>query len=246
MNCFIFRKLIIAIGFISFVLVAHSQNSSLEDSKNSNKNFSLLNVAESIDPGLFRDLLSQSLDELIRYESAVLSELRKGSERLNKSCLRSVPPKSNPENALLSRHFLAIEQAAAVIASRQDSLSRSSSTFELAAKSLEAQHCTGLTSNLIFGFLKSTSCKQAQTLQITVNAYRSGLEQYYQLQSERYRTYLGLAEIERQGCVRAGFTGRLLQSNEVHMRESEAQSQRLLTQWDRELARILAPGGTSQ
>lgn len=246
MFCYFLKKLIVAVGFFVFAWAAHGQNRILENSNNSGKDSFGLNVAESTDLGLFRDLLSQSLEGLIQYESAVLSELRKGSERLNKSCLRSVPPKSTPENALLSRHFLAIELSAAVIASRQDTLSRSSSTFEFAAERLEAQHCTGLTSNLIFGFLKSTSCKQAQTLQITIKAYRSGLEQYYQLQSERYRAYLGLAEIERQGCVRAGFTGRLLQSNEVHMRESEAQSQRMLTQWDRELARILAPGGTSQ
>lgn len=246
MICSFVRNLITAIALLGFAWAAQGQNSILENSKNSNKESFGLPVAESTDPGLFRDSLSQSLDELIRYESAVLSELRKGSERLNRSCLRSVPPKSTAENALLSRHFLAIEQAAVVIASRQDTLSRASSTYELAAKRQEAQYCSGLTSNLAFGFLKSPSCKQAQTLQSTVKAYRSGLEQYYQLQSERYRTYLELAQIEQQACVRVGFTGRLLQANEVHMRESEAQSQRLLVQWDRELTRMLGIGGTPQ
>ncbi|WP_194943062.1 hypothetical protein [Limnohabitans sp. 2KL-27] len=238
------RNLITAIALAGLAWAAQGQNNVLEDPKKEKIDSFGVFSADSSDPALFRDLLSQSLGELIRYESAVLSELRKGFERLNKSCLRSTPPKSPPDNALLSRNILAFEQAAAVVASRQDTLSRTATAFELAAKRQEVQHCSGLSSNLTFGFLKSPSCKQAQNLQSLVKTYRSGLEQYYQLQSERYRTYLELAQIEQQSCVRAGFTGRLLQANEVHMRESEAQSQRLLVQWDRDLARLLQAGGT--
>lgn len=238
------RNLITAITFAGLAWAAQGQNNVLEDSKKSNKESFEAVDAELSDPALFRDLLTQSVGGLIRYETAVVSELRKGYERLNKNCTRAAPPKSTPDNAVLSRHILAFEQASAVIASRQDTLSRSATVFELTAKRLEGQQCSGLSSNLTLGFLKSASCKRAQTIQSVVKTYRNGLEQYYQLQSERYRTYLELAQIEQQGCVRAGFTGRLLQANEVHMRESEVQSQRLLVQWDRDLARILESGGT--
>lgn len=238
------RNLITAIALTGIAWAAQGQNSALEDSKKSKKELFNAVLSEPADLVVFRDLLSQSLGELIQYESAVLSELRKGSERLSKTCLRSAPPKSSVDNALLSRNILAFEQGAAVIASRQDNLSRSASAFEITSKRLEAQHCTGLSSNLNFDFLKSPSCKQSQNLQHIVKIYRSGFEHYYQLQSERYRTYLELAQIEQQGCVRAGFTARLLQANDIHMRESEEQSQRMLVQWDRDLARLLQAGGT--
>lgn len=246
MNCSFVRNLIALMALSGFAWVAQGQISIPEDSKNSTKRSFELLTAGSTDPVVFRDLLAQSLEELIRYEAVVLSELRKGTVRLSKGCLRSEPPKSTTDGALLSRHFLAIEQAAALIASREDALSQSSTKFELSAKRLETQHCTGLTSNLNFSFLQSQSCKQAQTLKSIVKEYRSGLEQYYKIQSERYQTYLELAQIEQQGCVRSGFTGRLLQANEVHMRESEAQSQRMLIQWDRELGSMLGSGGTAQ
>lgn len=235
------RNLIIAIAFAGVAWTAQGQNNTLEDSKKQKiESFDAFST-DSTDPVLFRDLLSQSLGELIRYETAVLTELRKGFDRLNKSCPRSSPPNSTLDNALLSRHILAFEQAAAVIASRQDTLSRTALAFELAAGRLVAEQCTGLYST--FGFLKSPNCKRAQNLQSVVKTYRSGLEKYYQLQSERYQSYLELAQIEQQGCVRAGFTGRLLQANDAHMRDSEAQSQRTLIQWDRDLTRMLRSDG---
>ena len=101
----------------------------------------------------------------------------------------------------------------------------------------------GLPSNFLFDALKSPNCKQAQNLQNAVKTYKTGLDQYYQLQSDRYRLYLELAQIEKQGCIRSGFTSRLLLTNDVHMRESEALSQSLLTRWDRELTRWLGSGG---
>jgi hypothetical protein len=96
---------------------------------------------------------------------------------------------------------------------------------------------------LLFDFLKSPNCKQAQNLQSIVKIYRTGLSQYYQLQADRYRTYLDLAAIEQQGCVRSGFTSRLLLTNDGHMRESEEQSQTMVNRWDGELTRWLGSGG---
>ena len=96
------------------------------------------------------------------------------------------------------------------------------------------------------GLLRSNDCKQAQALQSTVRTYQTELERYYGLQVERYRAYFELVQMERQSCVRPGFSTRLLKANEVHMRESEQQSQRLLNQWNQDLARLLGLPGVGR
>lgn len=246
MNLRTVRNLITAFALIGFAWTAQGQKSAPENSLKATKEALLVTGNEPSDPVIFRDMLSQSLGELIRYESAVLLELRKGYDRLSKSCSRATPAKPPVDEALLSRNILAFEQASVVIASRQETLLRSASAYELSAKRLEGQSCLGLPSNLLFDALKSPSCKQAQNLQSAVKTYKTGLDQYYQLQSDRYRLYLELAQIEKQGCIRSGFTSRLMLTNDVHMRESEELSQRLLTRWDRELNRWLGSGGVAQ
>ncbi|WP_300559186.1 hypothetical protein [Limnohabitans sp. Rim8] len=237
------RNLITAIALVGFAWAAQSQINVTENSKKTTKEPLSITGNELSDPVFFRDMLSQSLGELTRNESAVLLELRKGYERLSKSCSRATPSKPPIEDAALSRNILAFEQARAVISARQDALVRSGSAYELAANRLEAQYCLGLPSNLLFDALKSPNCKQAQNLQSIVKIYRTGLSQYYQLQSDRYRTYLDLATIEQQGCVRSGFTSRLLLTNDGYMKESEEQSQRMVNRWDSELNRWLRSAG---
>jgi hypothetical protein len=238
------RNLVTAIALVGFAWAAQGQKNAPENSKKTTKEILLVTGTESSDPVVFRDTLSQSLGELIRNESAVLMELRKGYERLSKSCSRTTPSKPPQEDASLSRNILAFEQASALIASRQDALLRRGSAYELSANRLEAQYCLGLPSNLLFDSFKSANCKQAQNLQSIVKIYRTGLSQYYQLQADRYRTYLDLAAIEQQACVRSGFTSRLLLTNDGHMRESEEQSQTMVNRWDSELTRWLGSGGT--
>lgn len=245
MNLKTVRNLITAFALIGFAWAAQGQKSAPENSIKITKEALLVPGNEPSDPVIFRDMLSQSLGELIRYESAVLLELRKGYDRLSKSCARATPPKPSADEALLSRNILAFEQASVAITSRQDALARSASAYELSAKRLEGQYCLGLSSNLLFDILRSPNCKQAQNLQSAVKTYRTGLEQYYQLQSDRYRIYLELAQIEKQGCIRSGFTSRLLLTNDVHMRESEELSQRLLNRWNSELTRSLGTGGVA-
>ena len=238
------RNLVTAIALVGFAWAAQGQKNVPENSNKTTKEILLVTGTEFSDPVVFRDMLSQSLGELARNESAVLMELRKGYERLSKSCSRATPSKSSLEDASLSRNILALEQASAVIAARQDALLRSGTAFELSAKRLEGQSCSGLPSNLLFDSLRSTNCKQAQNLQSIVKIYRTGLSQYYQLQEDRYRTYLDLAVIERRGCVRNGFTSRLLLTNDGFMRESEEQSQIMVNRWNGELTRWLGAGST--
>jgi hypothetical protein len=238
------RNFVTAIALVGFAWAAQGQKNVPEISNKTIKETLLVAGTEPTDPVVFRDKLSQSLGELTRNESAVLLELRKGYERLSKSCSRATPSKPPTENAALSRNILAFEQASAVISARQDALLRSGSAYELSAKRLEGQFCLGLPSNLLFDTFRSPNCTQAQNFQSIVKIYRSGLSQYYQLQADRYRIYLDLAAIEQQGCVRSGFTSRLLLTNDSHMRESEEQSQILINRWDGELTRWLGSGGT--
>lgn len=236
-----FRDLIIAIASLGLTWLAHGQtgqnnNKELVFAKNSAES------AEYSDPGRFRVALSEALAELNSYEFAVVVELRRGADRLGKGCTSTSAPKSDAENALVSRNTLAFEQAASVVQGRRDRLQQSGPAYEQAANRQVAQYCTGLD----VGLFKSNACKQAQDLLSAVKIYRSETDRYYKLQSERYRTYLDLVQIERQGCVRSGFSTRLLQANEAHMRDSEAQSERLQDRWNREFNRYLVGTGTQK
>lgn len=235
------RDLTFAIAFLGIPWLAHGQT----DQNNSQKElFFASDLAESAQlsgPTVFRDALSEAIAELIFYESSVLSELRRGVNRLGKGCMTSSSPKSDAENALLSRNTLAFEQALSITEGRLDKLRQVSSTYEQAAKRQTAQSCSALSSGL--GLFKSNACKQAQDTLSAVTIYRTEMQRYYKLQSERYRAYLDLVQFERQGCVRSGFSSRLVQANEAHMRESEAQSQRLLERSSREFNKYLGIAG---
>lgn len=235
------RDLTFAIAFLGIPWLAHGQAGQNNNQKDL---FFAGNLTESVEfsgPTAFRDALSEAIAELISYESAVLPELRRGVNRLGKGCVTSSTPKSDAENALLSRNTLAFEQALSITEGRLDKLRQISTAYEQAANRQTAQSCSALTLGL--SLFKSAACKQAQDTLSTITIYRTEMQRYYKLQSERYRAYLDLIQIERQGCVRSGFSSRLVQANEAHMRDSETQSQRLQERSSREFNKYLGSSG---
>jgi hypothetical protein len=243
MNFQSFRHLIIAVTFLGLPWAALSQTrtsttaSGLITEKNSPQS------AELGDSLSYRAVQPQELTEMINDESAILLELRRGLERLNKACVPNLAPKSEAENALLSRNALAFEQGLAAVEARRDAQQRATALLDAASRRQTAQQCTGMGSGAGLNFFKSSRCQEAETLQSNVTAFRTQLERYYRLQSDRYKTFIELVQTERQACVRLGFSTRLLQANQVHMRESEQQSQRRIERWTRELAKPLGVGG---
>jgi hypothetical protein len=237
------RHLIFAVALCGLQLAALGQTRTTEAVSAPVSEKNSIQSIESTDPLSNGAARSQGLTELINDESAVLFELRRGLNRLNKTCVSNTATKSEAENAQLSRATLAFEQGLAAVDARRDAQQRATSLLETAARRKTAQQCTGLGSGVGFNFLKSTRCQEAEKLQSNVNVFRNDLDRFYRLQAERYQTFLELVQMERRSCVRAGFSTRLLQANEVHMRESELQTQRSIERWTRDLGRQLGTGG---
>jgi hypothetical protein len=233
------RHLLISLALMGFSWTSQGQISAQKLTSELN---SAENLVQSIDSGSPANLQGspyKALTELVSHEATVLLELRRGLDRLSKGCVFSSAPKSESENALFSRNILAFEEGSARVDARLDALYRNAALFEEASRRDKAQQCSALGLPL----LKSPRCRQSEENQTSIKLYRTELERYYRLQSERYKTYLDLVEIEKRSCVRSGFSSRLVQANQVHMRESEEQGQRWVEYWNRELSSRLGLGG---
>jgi hypothetical protein len=93
-------------------------------------------------------------------------------------------------------------------------------------------------------FLRSKACQTSIDLAATLDTLKSSLQSYNAALQERYKLYAEVAGKETEGCVRKGFTDRLLRANDDHMNEQEevarVKLQDLLNQAD-EIAQQVKP-----
>ncbi len=151
----------------------------------------------------------------IRFEAGVTGEIRRGVERLSRSC--QAAPGSAPPSAALAQAKARIDAAqAAGQRALTDSASRLATVQRDTAAAI-AQQCSGS----VLGFFKSSPCQAADNLETAVTMLGAALNRYRDTFDERYRLYREVVDLESRECVRPGFTDRLLQANDSAMRAHE-------------------------
>ncbi|MBM3347651.1 MAG: hypothetical protein FJY55_14310 [Betaproteobacteria bacterium] len=176
---------------------------------------------------------SELAQEWIASESLVAQELQRGLKRLERSCAQKPAPATpEPLSPALASSLRVLEQGAAAVQARAQAFQRAAHSWSESATQQVAKQCTGL-SGLGLGAFKSQACRQAEAVQQGVKTLRSDMGRYFQVVEQRYSAYQALARLEERGCVRAGFTGRLMRADEAHVRSTEGNNMELIEQWTR-------------
>ena len=155
-----------------------------------------------------------STTNLLQYEKGVSLEVRRGVNRLVKSCLAqelkqpSIPVDST--NDYIGRRVLELNALNTNLSTRLDSLAA------VVGKQAEEKCASSLPP-----FFSSPACIASQELTKTTKSLQSGLASYSALVKARYQLYRDVASKEAEGCVKRGFTERLLKANEEHVIEQE-------------------------
>ena len=155
-----------------------------------------------------------STTNLLQYEKGVSLEVRRGVNRLVKSCLAqelkqpSIPVDST--NDYIGRRVLEVNALNSNLITRLDSLAA------VVGKQAEEKCASSLPP-----FFSSPACIASQELTKTTKSLQSGLASYSALVKARYQLYRDVASKEAEGCVKRGFTDRLLKANEEHVIEQE-------------------------
>ena len=155
-----------------------------------------------------------STTNLLQYEKGVSLEVRRGVNRLVKSCLAqelkqpSIPVDST--NDYIGRRVLELNALNTNLSTRLDSLAA------VVVKQAEEKCASSLPP-----FFSSPACIASQELTKTTKSLQSGLASYFALVRSRYQLYRDVSSKEAEGCVKRGFTDRLLKANEEHVIEQE-------------------------
>ena len=155
-----------------------------------------------------------STTNLLQYEKGVSLEVRRGVNRLVKSCLAqelkqpSIPVDST--NDYIGRRVLELNALNTNLSTRLDSLAA------VVGKQAEEKCASSLPP-----FFSSPACIASQELTKTTKSLQSGLASYSALVKARYQLYRDVSSKEAEGCVKRGFTDRLLKANEEHVIEQE-------------------------
>ena len=155
-----------------------------------------------------------STTNLLQYEKGVSLEVRRGVNRLVKSCLAqelkqpSIPVDST--NDYIGRRVLELNALNSNLSTRLDSLAA------VVVKQAEEKCASSLPP-----FFSSPACIASQELTKTTKSLQSGLASYFALVRSRYQLYRDVSSKEAEGCVKRGFTERLLKANEEHVIEQE-------------------------
>ena len=155
-----------------------------------------------------------STTNLLQYEKGVSLEVRRGVNRLVKSCLAqelkqpSIPVDST--NDYIGRRVLELNALNTNLSTRLDSLAA------VVVKQAEEKCASSLPP-----FFSSPACIASQELIKTTKSLQSGLASYFALVRSRYQLYRDVSSKEAEGCVKRGFTERLLKANEEHVIEQE-------------------------
>ena len=155
-----------------------------------------------------------STTSLLQYEKGVSLEVRRGVNRLVKSCLAQDPKQPSipvdSTNDYIGRRVLEVNALNINLITRVDSLAT------VVGKQAEEKCASSFPP-----FFSSPACTASQELTKTTKSLQSGLVSYFALVKARYQLYRDVASKEAEGCVKRGFTDRLLKANEEHVIEQE-------------------------
>jgi hypothetical protein len=200
--------ILLAIGcLISLSVLA--QNSTITN------NLLLVNEREESFKSFSLKVLNKS--SLLNYQqSTVLSEVRRGYERLSKTCASAPSQSLNPlaNKGLLAQIDLLQSSLDKQVTVLQNALNKQSDKV-LQSKS---KACSGLA----LPFLKSKSCQFVEDLSNGAQNLSAALDLYQKTYQSRYTIYRALVAKEGEGCIRAGFSDRLMRANESQMEALES------------------------
>jgi hypothetical protein len=155
-----------------------------------------------------------STTNLLQYEKGVSLEVRRGVNRLVKSCLAQDPKQPSipvdSTNDYIGRRVLEVNALNINLITRVDSLAT------VVGKQAEEKCASSFPP-----FFSTPACTASQELTKTTKSLQSGLVSYFALVKARYQLYRDVASKEAEGCVKRGFTDRLLKANEEHVIEQE-------------------------
>lgn len=151
---------------------------------------------------------------LLQHEKGVTQEIRRGVARLVSAC--------TPSNKV--QGSIAPEKSNAYIQSKLDNAA--SQDQDLVKRVDELTFAANKAKDIKCGasfvpFLRSNTCQASTNLVESLGTLRSSLQSYNAAVLDRYKLYREVAGKEAEGCVRRGFTDRLLRSNDEHMNEQE-------------------------
>ncbi len=183
--------------------------------------------------------LRRPLDTIARAdarEQAVLAEVRRGVERLARTCTGAPPPATSA--APPPGREAALLQAQREANELRTRLSEKSTRVSEIARSAMAARCGG------FSFIpgvKSAECRSAESLRDANANVQKSIASYFGAIDSRYRLYMDVRDLEDRGCARPGFTQRLIQADDASMRPQEAAAQAAFEEFMRAVDDIAAP-----
>ena len=199
--------ILLAIGCLSNLYVL-AQNST------SSSNLSLLNEREEIHKSFSAKVLNQSI-LLNLKQSTVLSEVRRGYDRLSKIC-----PTTTSQNQISTSNKALLAQVDQIQANLDKKITSLQNALIKQVDKLQqskSKSCSGI--NL--PFLKSNTCQFAEDLSSGAQTLLAGLDLYQKNYQSRYSIYRALISKETEGCIKAGFSDRLMRANESQMESFE-------------------------
>ncbi len=152
---------------------------------------------------------------LLQNEKGVSQEVRRGVARLVSAC--SPNDKSRPPGVAPDKSVEYIERKLQSAATQDENFGKRLAEISRAAQTAKESKC-GAT---FIPFMRSNACQASQELIASLTAIQTSLQSYNSLLQERYKLYKEVANKEAEGCVRKGFTERLLRANDDHMNEQE-------------------------
>ena len=197
---------------------AHAQNGTSGNSKEIYSAKELISFEYKNDATAFRNHLNSRLPALNEFETSALEEVRRGYGRLQKTCTGNTPPKNEAEISLLERNTLAVQLSLQDIQRKQDLLQSLAANLKFQAEQHRLKSCNAFS----LGIFKSQACNISEQLLGSADALNQSLNSYFQTQRNRYDLYLNLIATEKKGCLRSGFSQRLLQLDDAYMKEKGA------------------------
>lgn len=151
---------------------------------------------------------------LLQHEKGVTQEIRRGVARLVSAC----SPSSKAQGSATTEKPNDYIQRKLENAAKQDqALVKRADELTSAANKAKDSKC----SLSFVPFLRSNACQTSLDLVASMGTLRGAIQSYNNALQERYKLYSEVANKEADGCVRKGFTDRLLRANDEHMSEQE-------------------------
>jgi hypothetical protein len=159
-----------------------------------------------------------STSNILQYEKGISLEIRRGVKRLTKAC-------SAPENKLENKQTVtplenineSIQRKLQEVSGTKASLNARLDVVVTSATKLAEEKCSGS----VVPFFASNACISSQELNNSIKVLQNSLNIYYDQVKARYQLYQEVASKEAEGCVKNGFTERLLKANEQHVISTE-------------------------